>query len=102
MDDLESRIDQRLKELDRRQKWLCSKIGVSSQRVTNWKDRGNIPGKYLFQVANYLKCSPEWLAGKEENKNKVYLSETEKILLQKFRKLPKDLQDAIVLLATKH
>lgn len=90
---LEERLDCRLQALDKRQKWLCKKVGVSSQRVTNWKARDQIPATYLFDVAKLLKCSPEWLAGKEEDTNKIYLSEEEKVLLQKFRALSKPEQE---------
>ena len=46
---------------------VAKEMGISSATITNWKN-GTIPnGKILIQLAEYFKCSVDYLLGRTEN-----------------------------------
>ena len=63
-----NRIDTRLKALSANEgrkvtkSDLARSLGIDPQNVTNWGGRNSIPRKYIFDVAVFLECRPEWLS----------------------------------------
>lgn len=93
--DLKTKIEDKLESKDRNKSWLARQVGVSRQVLSAWLVKNKVPSNHLKKVAKALDCTTDWLLADyyatEVRSNQ--LSETEKMLLQKFRSLPKDLQE---------
>ena len=90
---------------------LCNKKGITPSRaalemglskvsVSNWKSRRNSPtDANLQKIADYFGVTVEYLKGKEEIKNtpdELQLTEGEKMLLNLFRQIPEERQQAFL------
>jgi transcriptional regulator with XRE-family HTH domain len=52
-----NRLGEKLAELRLSQSWLAGQLGVSENTVSNWiNGRRQISWKYLYQIADLLKC----------------------------------------------
>ena len=81
MNELKDRVEQRLEYIHRNKSDLASAVGESSQNITNWLRRGNIPHPKRENVADFLQCSVEWLTtGVEPAKSDADSITREKIL----------------------
>lgn len=68
--ELKRRIEERMRALNIDNNSDLAKIlsrkmnseEVPASNVHNWGNRGSIPVKYIFALANVLDCSPEWLS----------------------------------------
>ena len=77
---------------------VAKKIGVSNATCTKWKG-GSIPnGETLIKLADYCKCSIEYLLGKTNNPQAyIYLnSETESALISLITMLTPEQQELVL------
>ena len=90
---------------------LCNKKGITPSRaalemglskvsVSNWKSRRNSPtDANLQKIADYFGVTVEYLKGEEKIKNtpdELQLTEGEKMLLNLFRQIPEERQQAFL------
>ena len=80
---------------------LCAELGFSTATATKWK-KGSVPHmSTLAQIAKYFNVSVEYLMGETEERapeqsDQPTLSEGEKKLLELFRRVPLESQDAVL------
>ena len=55
------RLHQRLKEMDKTPAWLAKELGISEQRLNNWKRRGAVSKDMLGPAARKLLVTVDWL-----------------------------------------
>ena len=83
---------------------VAKKIGVSNATCTKWKG-GSIPnGETLIKLADYFKCSIDYLLGKTNNPQAyIYLnSETESALISLITMLTPEQQEGFLLISKKN
>lgn len=100
MDDTVIRILQQSKAVGISQKDLAEKIGIRPQAITEWKIGTTTSyTKYLPQIANVLNVSIDYLMTGEKETPIVQddeLTEKERALIERFRKLPPDRQQYVL------
>ena len=65
------RLQQLLSENGISQRKLISDLKIGAGTISTWKTRGTIPnGEVLMQIAEYFKCSVDYLLGKSNEKEK--------------------------------
>ena len=82
---LRERVEDRLAAVGKKQRHLAAEVQVTPQALNLWLKRNQIPIEHIFKVSQQLECSVSWLVG--EKSYEVNLSETEKLLLSKFKQL---------------
>jgi len=49
-------------------KKLATFLGISSQRLSNWLNRGSIPAEYIPKIAEFFNVTTDYLLGTDDNK----------------------------------
>lgn len=79
---------------------MLESIGIQKTAATNWKNRRSNPTQANLQkIADYFGVTVEYLKGEEEIKNtpdELQLTEGEKMLLNLFRQIPEERQQAFL------
>ena len=97
------RISKALSIRGMKQSELCEKTGIPKSAISQYISGSFEPKQdRLFLIAQALDVDPVWLMGfdvpmekeKKSPPDEVQLTEGEKLMLELFRKIPKDRQDA--------
>ena len=91
------RLRERITDHDLKQKALAKELGITESVVSNYlTGRSQMPIEILVKMAEYLGVSVDYLAGvTDDSKPPLRVSATERQLLEVFRSLSRDQQEAV-------
>ena len=96
-DPIVTRIEQTLKFQKKTKKELLQHLGLRETNFTNWKYRnGKSYMKYIDGIAEYLGVTVNYLIyGVDQSGQRVIVSESEQIMLEKYRMLDAEKKNII-------
>ena len=98
MEQFLSRFRELLADSDKTQTEICNEIGITKQRLSNWKSGYTEPNQSdMVMLADYFQVSLDYLLGRSDDFGNVsvraekvgeFLSDDEKKILNTYRNLP--------------